>query len=52
VEVAVVRATTFCDRKQKMFTALNICRQYPLILLVNIVWREGKALGSGFYYEQ
>jgi hypothetical protein len=52
VEVAVVRATIFYDRKQKIFTALNISRQYPLILLVKVVWRKGKAMGSGFCDEQ
>jgi hypothetical protein len=50
VEVVVVRATIFYDRKQKIFTVLNISRKCPLVLLVKVVWREGKAMGSGFCY--
>jgi hypothetical protein len=51
MEVVVVRATVFYYRKEKIFTALNISRHCPFILLIKVVWREGKAMGSGFCYE-
>jgi len=31
---------------EAIFTAVNIPRQSPLVLQVNVGWRKGKALGT------
>jgi hypothetical protein len=36
----------FGGRRNKLPPALKILRQYSLVLLVQLRWREGKALGS------
>jgi hypothetical protein len=33
-------------RKNKIYTALKVPRQCPLVLLVKVGWKQGEALGS------
>jgi hypothetical protein len=42
----VVRDTTFNGGNRYKFTATKVPRQCPLVLLINVGRREGKAFGS------
>jgi hypothetical protein len=46
------KGETLHSRGGTHFQALKVPRQCPLVLLVEVRLREGKALGSGFHCEQ
>ena len=42
----MVEEIAFNTGGEKKFTALEVPRQCPLVLLVKVSWRESRALGS------